>query len=382
MKLRTNIKEGHWKLHDEYLRNPGQILVYSTGKHIISPKLLKYTISNTLVEILKKEKITLLVTREYEHLVIALTVENDRISQSFIELPHPSGLAIDRINNIVYIAATRNPNQIWEFKPSFGSKFLLPTRVKYFPGKYYLHDLALIGNTLYANSVGQNAVIKVDFNNNIPDKPLWWPKCVEDPSGNLRSDKNYIQLNSIGAGSSIADSFFSASASKVSRRLPGHLNFPVDKRGVLFSGETREVYAAGLTRPHSCRIYNRTVWVDNSGYGEVGFIENKKFVPFGKLHGWTRGLCFFKNIMFVGISKILPRFKHYAPGIKSKNQECGVVALDIKTGKTIGSIIWPYGNQIFSIDWISQPSTIGFPFKLEKQSNKKIMKMFYNYRVI
>ena len=106
-------------------------------------------------------------------------------------------------------------------------------------------------------------------------------------------DKNYIQLNSIAAGNNIKESYFSASCDQISNRRPGHKNFPVDKRGVIFSGKTKEVFARGLTRPHSARLYKGDVWVDNSGYGELGYA--RKWSSSSLLYAclaWTRGLVF------------------------------------------------------------------------------------------
>ena len=41
----------------------------------------------------------------------------------------------------------------------------------------------------------------------------------------------------------MAVSYFSASTDTVSARRPGHRNFAVNRRGVIFSGATREVSA-------------------------------------------------------------------------------------------------------------------------------------------
>ena len=49
-------------------------------------------------------------------------------------------------------------------------------------------------------------------------------------------DRNVIQLNSIAPGADLAASYFSASSDRVSARRPGHRNYPVNRRGVIFSG--------------------------------------------------------------------------------------------------------------------------------------------------
>jgi hypothetical protein len=103
--------------------------------------------------------------------------------------------------------------------------------------------------------------------------------------------------------------------------------------------------------------------VANSGYGQVGYIDGKDFEPVFTLNGWTRGLCFIGDILFVGVSRVLPRFRHYAPGIKTTKHTCSIVALDLKKGKVIGDIKFPYGNQLFAIDHLPAAECMGFPFK-------------------
>ena len=353
---------------------------------------LRFSVTEGFAGILERLGITLLLTREYEHIVMALTVEKGRFVQSFVTLPHPSGLVVNRKRNVVFIASTRNPNQIWEFRPTSGyldrvdapgngkeESYLMPSRVKYSPGAYYIHELALIDGKLYANSVGQNGIIRVDLTHGSSDELVWWPKCVENTKGKPDTRANYLQLNSIAAGKSIDDSFYTASSSGISRRRPGHLNYAVDKRGVVFSGRTREVYAMGLTRPHSARLDQGRVWVDNSGYGEVGYVENGTFVPFVRLPGWTRGLAIIGRVLFVGVSKVLDRFRQYAPGLKGKTQVCGVYAVDKQTGRILGSIVWPGGNQIFAVDAIDSGVTKGFLHRDSRRTTKSQKDIFYRY---
>jgi len=77
------------------------------------------------------------------------------------------------------------------------------------------------------------------------------------------------------------------------------------------------------------------------------------------LEGWTRGLCFIQDVLFVGVSKVLPRFRAYAPGLNFRKSWCGIVAIDPRSGRILGKITWPHGNQIFSVEWIKNAR---FPF--------------------
>ena len=372
-------------------RDPVQVVSQWGDAAKTDSKLLRYTAHGDWWEILGESGITLLVTREYEHLVMAVRTAKSEPAISYMPLPHPSGLVVNRNSWRVHIASTRNPNQVFDLLPVAGSLTrrdikgegfvgnpLVPTRSRFYPGCLYLHDLAMIEGVLYANAVGENSVVRLLEDGGY--QRAWWPRCVETANGR-GFDQNYLQLNSIAAGSNLETSYFSASGEKPSRRRPGHQNYPVDRQGVIFSGKTREPVVRGLTRPHSTRLHQDRLWVNNSGYGEFGFAENGAFMPVVRLTGWTRGLTFHKRIAFVGTSRVLPRFSQYAPGLNLEESVCGVHAVDIRSGQVLGSLIWHYGNQIFALDWLPNGVTCGFPFRVgTKRATRREKMLFYTFK--
>ena len=360
-----------WRKHGEVLRDPHEIFAGAFSSSGINRRSLAFTATASFSKIVERLGITLLVSREYENLLLALSFKRGKILQSFFHVPHPSGTAVDK-HGSVYVATTRNPNQILEFRPtknalerwgipSSPARILVPSRSKHLAGAYYLHDLAFIGNKLCGNAVGINSVVEIDMNRSDSPRSIWWPKCIER-NGKPLQDANYIQLNSIAAGKTLSDSFFSASGDCILSTRPGNPAYSVDGTGVIFSGKTRTRSASGLTRPHSARFHGKKLIVANSGYGEVGVIENGAFSPRIKLPGWTRGLCILKNVLFVGVSHILPRFYVYAPGVDPKKTMCGIFAISLSNWKVLGSIKFPYGNQIFAIESISSKKALGFPY--------------------
>ena len=364
--------EDLWSTHNAAWRHPAQIASQWYEADSVAPQLLRCSAGRGWWDTLAAHRLTLLVTREYEHLLMALRAGARGPAVSFMPMPHPSGLAVDARRKTVHVASTRNPNVVFDLAPvanllaprrrprqRAADHPLVPVRSRYFPGCLYLHDLAFVGGVLHANAVGQNAVVRLATSGHY--EAVWWPRCIDSPTG-PRFDRNYLQLNSIAAGSDLASSFFSASSATPSSRRPGHRNFPVDKRGVIFSGASREPIAHGLTRPHSARLHGGKVWVCNSGYGELGFIDRGAFVPVARLSGWTRGLCFRNGIAFVGTSRVIPRFRQYAPGLDVDSTVCGVHAVEVRSGKVLGSLLWPTGNQVFAIESLPSSVTSGFPF--------------------
>jgi len=354
---RRKARAGIWARPDAEWRHPAQATSLWRDAAASDPRLLSGAARGAWWEILARANITLLVTREYEHLLMAFSAPRTRPRLTYWPMPHPSGLAVDRGRRSFSVASTRNPNQIYRFVSVADSagrsrhRVLVPVSSRIFPGSLYLHDLAIIGGKLYGNAVGQNSVVSLDERNGY--KRVWWPRSIDSRSGPI-IERNYLQLNSIAAGATLGASYFSASTDAPSARRPGHRNFAVDGRGVIFSGRTREPIAHGLTRPHSARLHRGRLWVDNSGYGELGIVSRGRFDPVARLPGWTRGLCFHGDFAFVGTSRVIPEFRQYAPGLDLRASVCGVHAVDVRSGRILGSFVWPRGNQIFAVDWLEE----------------------------
>ncbi|HVN76755.1 MAG TPA: DUF4915 domain-containing protein [Thermoanaerobaculaceae bacterium] len=382
-----------WRRHDAEWRSPAQIAGFWEAASRVDPLLLRSRVVGPWWELLAALGITLLVSREYEHLVIAMSVHEGRPLVSYLRLPHPSGLVCDRDRETVTIASTRNPNQLVtlrpvdEVRPADGKgrgapwvRRLIPVRAVFLPGRLYLHDLALIGGKLHANAVGQNAVVRLADDGGFAR--VWWPRCIETPDGPV-FDRNHLQLNSIAAGGTVGSSFFTASTDRPSRLRPGHRRFPVDGRGVVFSGRSREPICRGLTRPHSARLHRGRIWVANSGYGQLGVVSGGRFEATTALPGWTRGVCIVERgraIAFVGTSRVLPRFRQYAPGLDVERSVCAVHAVDLASGRTVASLEWPEGNQTFALDWLPAGESPGFPFEAGRRApGERLRALFYSF---
>ncbi|HXJ32672.1 MAG TPA: DUF4915 domain-containing protein [Candidatus Eisenbacteria bacterium] len=370
-------------------RDPRAVAASWVGADGIDERLLRHRTRGRFWETLAATGTTLLVTREYEHLLVALHAGRRGPVVSYLPLPHPSGIAVDRRRGVVHVASTRNPNQVHDLVPAVAAppvvgaraerlagRPLVPVRTRVLPGGTYLHDLALVGGRLHGNAVGRNAVVRIDDDGTAT--PVWWPRCVER-RGRPRLDRNYLQLNSIAAGRTVRGSYFSASTDAIGRLRPGHLDFPVDRRGVVFSGATREPVVRGLTRPHSARLRRGALWVDDSGYGEVGTCRDGRFEAIARPGGWTRGLGFSGGVAWVGTSRVLTRFRQYAPGLDPDRCICGVHAIDARSGRVLGSLVWPLGNQVFAVEPVPATWTSGLPIVAGRREPAREQGLFYGF---
>lgn len=371
-----------WDRHGKAWRRPEQVVAHWADADAVDPSLLDARTRGGWWDLLAEHGITLLLTREYEHLVLALSGHSRRAS--FLPLPHPSGVAVDPGSGAVTVASTRNPNQLFRLegvRPEPGDAgampVLAPVASRVLPGRLYLHDLAFVGGVLHANAVGENTVVRLA--DGAPPERVWWPASIDTADG-PRTDRNYLQLNSIAAGATVERSFFTASTDTIGRRRPGHRDFAVDGRGVVLDGGTREPAVRGLTRPHSARLLRDELWVDNSGYGELGVVHQGRLEVAARLPGWTRGLCFDGDVAFVGTSRVIPAYRSYAPGLDVDTSVCGVHAVDTRSGAVLAGIVWPAGNQIFAIDAVPSASTTGLPFDARRRSRSREHDLFYSFR--
>ncbi|MFN8061527.1 MAG: DUF4915 domain-containing protein [Vicinamibacterales bacterium] len=376
--------------HADQWRDPAEVTAHWLGAPVHTRRHFTSRERGGWWDLLDDIGRTLLVSREYEHLLLALDASRQPARVTYLPLPHPSGIAIDRASGDVLVASTRNPNQVFRLRPTRRllprrdrdtsgplPRTLVPVRTEFYPGCLYVHDIAFIGGRLYASAAGQNAI--VELHGDGTSTPAWWPASADGRKGPV-VERNHLQVNSIAAGRTLRASYFSASTATIGHRRPGQRHFQVDGRGVVFSGRTRGVMATGLTRPHSARLRGARVWVLNSGYGELGYVDAGAFRPVCRLPGWTRGLTFAGRYALVGTSRILPRFTAYAPGLDPRRSVCGVHAVDLTTGERVASLTWPEGDQIFALETVARAYATALPFRPGRdRRGREAARLFYAF---
>lgn len=377
----------------EAWRDPAGVVAQWQDAEAVRSSLLESEVSGPWWDLLAEAGLTLLVSREYEHLLIALSMASGSPQVSYLRLPHPSGIAFDAARAEVHVASTRNPNMLYTLRPTerllprrdlkskgIAGRVLMPASTRFLPGSTYLHDLAMIGPQLHGSAVGDNAIVAFPAGGD--HLRVWWPSCIEGTAG-ADFGLNHVQLNGIAAGESLAESYFTASKDDTVGARPGQIEFVPEGRGVVFSGATRLPISRGLTRPHSPRFVGGDLWVANSGYGTVVNCGRDGGVEVvARLPGWTRGLRALGDLAIVGTSRIIPRFRAYAPGLEADKCVCGLHAVDIKSGRIVASLIWPAGNQIFAIEAVPSSMVDRLPFDAFDRAPDAEHALFYAWQAV
>lgn len=113
--------------------------------------------------------------------------------------------------------------------------------------------------------------------------------------------------------------------------------------GVVLRVPSGEVVVDGLSMPHSPRWHQGRLYVLESGRGrlivcdpETGATETVVELP-----GFTRGLSFQGDIAFVGTSQVRETATFGGlPVAELPARECGVWAIDLRSGRVVGSVLF------------------------------------------
>ena len=325
---------------------------------------------------------TLLVTREYEHLLVALTRRRRPARASATcALPHPSGLAVDRD------ARRRARRQHAQPEPGVStsprSTARCRARTPAAPARRAPARPACARASCPARSTcttSRWSAGELHAQRGRPERGraaptataaterVWWPRGDRARAAARTSTATTSSSTRSPPGATSRARSSPPRPTRSRRAGPGHRNFPVDRRGVIFSGATREPIARGLTRPHSARLHGGRLWVDNSGYGELGRASTASASSVARLPGWTRGLALRgrrRVRRHVARDPALPpvraRPRRRAQRLRRPRRRHPQRA-------SARQLRLADGNQIFAVEAVPRAFTLGFPFRAGRRA--------------
>ena len=190
--------------------------------------------------------------------------------------------------------------------------------------------------------------------------PTWTPPFISQLAGDDRCHLNGLALkDGIPTWASACGGSDGASTWRHQR----------NGGGVLIHIPSGELAATGLAMPHSPRWHGGKLWLLNSGTGELGWIEDGRFMPLCALPGFVRGLAFAGGCAVVGLSKLRsPQFTGL-PLEERLNQEglpggcCGLRVIDLASGAVLHSLDLPEPiDELFDVvvlPGVRQPRALG-----------------------
>ena len=226
---------------------------------------------------------------------------------------------------------------------------LFMPRAKYYTGLLDIHDLDWGTDSLYAVNTSFSCIISVDEHYSFT--PYWTPPFISKLASEDRCHLNGMALKN---GKPQYITAFSTGDSPQSWREV------ITTDGILMDIESNEFVAKKLPMPHSPRLINGKLYVLFSATGELAEIEvdTGKINIIKKFDGFVRGLAYYKDYLFIGLSKLRQNSSTFAKlDIAQKANHSGVIVLHLPTGAIVGGIQYQNSvEEIYDIQII--PNTI------------------------
>ncbi|WP_179076668.1 TIGR03032 family protein [Nostoc sp. C057] len=266
-------------------------------------------------------------------------------------------------NNGIYLS-TRY--QIWRFENllSPGERYqqsdrLYIPRQAYTTGDLNVHDVVLddAENIVFVNT---DFSCLATISNDYSFVPLWQPTFISKLAAEDRCHLNGLGLRDGKPRYVTACSTTDTAAGWRNHRVGG---------GVVIDVQSNEIIGTGLSMPHSPRWYQGKLWLLNAGTGDLGYLDGEQFVPITFCPGFVRGLAFWENFAFVGLSKLRsPTFSGLPLEERltalGNTSQSGLMVIDINTGKTLHWLLFDgVVEELFDVvvlPGVRQPQCLGF----------------------
>lgn len=248
----------------------------------------------------------------------------------------PLGLALagDRM-----ALATRN--ELWLFanaailahdflpeQPGRYDALFLP-RVAYLTGDLHIHDIAYGADGLWLVNTRFSCLARLS--DQFSFEPAWKPKFVSDLMPEDRCHLNGLAMRDQRPRYVTALGATNEAGGWRSNKSAG---------GLLIDVTTDEIVCSSLCMPHSPRWHDNTLWMLNSGAGELLRVDSRsgRTQVVCRLPGYLRGLAFVDHFALIGMSRI--RETHIFGGlpVQERNSalQCGIAVVDLRSGATVG----------------------------------------------
>jgi uncharacterized protein (TIGR03032 family) len=290
--------------------------------------------TSTFASILEQANASLAATTYQSGRLVMVRREGDKVNTHLRYFPTPMGIAVQDQK-----LALGTKSTVWEFwnQPAAAASIdpegridacFMP-RVGHTTGDIRIHDLAYDADGMLW-AVATRFSCLVTFDRQYSFTPRWRPPFISGLAGDDRCHLNGLAMVD-GRPKYVTVLGMTDTAN-------GWRN---DKAagGAILDIDGGAPITVGLSMPHSPRWYDGKLWVLESGRGALCQVdvETGEVTTVAELPGFTRGLSFVANVAFVGLSKVRETVFDGLPITQADTpRECGIWAVDIHTGETLG----------------------------------------------
>jgi len=302
---------------------------------INKPFLFKY--EPEVVDIMKKNNITLIISTYQIGKVITLSASDGKI----IQLPRTfEGVMGISCSEETLCVATRNEvivcqnsEELAKTYPNSPNKYdaMYIPQATYYTGALALHDIAYVNNELIGINTKFSCFVKIDDKYNFI--PIWKPSFIKEISPIDACHLNGMAIEN--------DEILYATAFGETRKAEGWRKDKYNS-GLLIDVKENKILLNDLSMPHSPRIYKEYIYLLESAKGELVRIHRKtlKKEILTTLPAFVRGLEIKDDLLFIGMSKFRDDHLYGDAPILKKHKELksGVAILYLPKNTLIGTI--------------------------------------------
>ena len=309
---------------------------------------VKYKYSNNLAELLTKLQVSLLFSTYQAGKLGVVTARNNSLNFGFHNFDRAMGIANSPTQMALggkdWIYFLRNDQAIApQLEPPGSYDACYLTRGGQYTGDISVHDLAWGGKELWL--VNTRFSCLCTLSNSFNFLPQWRPAFI---SAIAPEDRCHLNGLAMVAGMPKYVTVLGQTDT------PGGWRERKASGGCVLEVPSSKVVARGLSMPHSPRVTNNTLWVLNSGCGELLKIDlaSGKSEIIVTLPGYTRGLALIDKYAFVGLSQIRETaiFGNLPIGDRFDNLKCGIAVVDLSNQQMVGLIEFSAGiEEIFDL---------------------------------
>jgi uncharacterized protein (TIGR03032 family) len=282
---------------------------------------------------LNQAGISLVVSTYQAGKLIVMRADGDLVNTHFRVFQKPMGLAATHDRLAIGTAAA-----IWELRniPATAPRVepqgkhdacYLPRDI-HITGDIDIHEMAWAGEELWFINTRFSCLCTADKNHSFV--PRWRPPFIS--AYDLR---DRCHLN--GLGTREGQPHYVTALGQTDD--PGGWRKNKASGGILMDITTNEILLQGLSMPHSPRWYHDRLWVLESGKGSLAYLDplTQQLVTVAQLPGFTRGLDFWGNLAFIGLSQVRESAVFSGLPLTQTLTEriCGVWVVDIRNGETL-----------------------------------------------
>lgn len=323
-------------------------------------------------ELLNKLGGTIMLTTYQTGKVIMLSSDADNISQLVRDFDRPMGVAF--YGDIMAMALRTN---VTVFKNSKELAITYPSKPNTYDTLYYptsqkitsyidTHDVVFSNQGLVAVNTSYSCLVKLDGKNSF--EPIWKPPFIDELiSGDA------CHLNGVCVDENYNLKYVTAFGQTTK---PGGWRMNKLSGGFVMDVQTNEFLATNLAMPHSPRVYKNELYVLLSATEELVKIDRTtgELENIVKVDGFIRGLSFFENYAFIGVSKLRKSHTFGDLPIARKKLHAGVVVVNLDTKEKVAEIFYEDKlEEIYDVHFIPNAKRINIMNHQMIQTNPAII---------